>query len=109
MNSRELVRAIGGGLFQQARLLKLDTPLGQNVLLPQTVHGVSQLGREYTLTVDAVSTRDNIELKKLIAQPVTLWIEQQGGAYLPWHGYVQTARRLGFDGGITAYQIRFMP
>ncbi|RQS19236.1 type VI secretion system tip protein VgrG [Burkholderia sp. Bp8992] len=109
MNSQELVRAIGGGLFQQARLLKLDTPLGQNVLLPQTVHGVSRLGRDYTFTVDAVSTRDNIELKKLIAQPVTLWIEQQGDAYLPWHGYVQTARRLGFDGGVTSYQIRFMP
>ncbi len=108
MNPQELVRAIGGGLFQQGRLLKLDTPLGQNVLLPQTVHGTSRLGREFTLTVDAVSTRDNIELKKLIAQPVTLWIEQQGDTCLPWHGYVQTARRLGSDGGITAYQIRFM-
>ncbi len=108
MNSQELVRAIAGGLFQQGRLLKLDTPLGENVLLPQTVHGASRLGREFALTVDAISTRDNIELKKLIAQPVTLWIQQQGDAYLPWHGYAQTARRLGFDGSITAYQIRFM-
>jgi len=108
MNSQELVRAIAGGLFQQGRLLKLDTPLGENVLLPQTVHGASRLGREFAVTLDAISIRDNIELKKLIAQPVTLWIQQQGDTYLPWHGYVQTARRLGFDGGITAYQIRFM-
>ena len=108
MNSQALVRAIAGGLFQQGRLLKLDTPLGDNVLLPQIVHGASRLGREFALTVDAVSTRDNIELKKLIAQPVTLWIEQQAGTYLPWHGYVRTARRLGSDGGITTYQIRFM-
>jgi len=63
MNSQELVRAIAGGLFQQGRLLKLDTPLGENVLLPQTVHGASRLGREFALTVDAISTRDNIELK----------------------------------------------
>nr|WP_144154965.1 contractile injection system protein, VgrG/Pvc8 family [Paraburkholderia sp. BCC1885] len=39
--------------------------------------------------------RGNVELKTLIAQPVTLWIQQTDKSYLPHNGYVHTARRLG--------------
>ncbi|QLD47860.1 phage late control D family protein, partial [Paraburkholderia fungorum] len=49
-----------------------------------------------------------IELKTLIAQPVTLWIQQTDQSYAPHHGYVHTARRLGSDSAITSYQIGFV-
>ncbi|WP_321932318.1 phage late control D family protein, partial [Paraburkholderia guartelaensis] len=49
----------------------------------------------------------HIELKTLIAQPVTLWLQQTDQSYLPHHGYVHTARRLGADGGLTSYQLEF--
>ncbi|NYH23025.1 type VI secretion system secreted protein VgrG [Paraburkholderia bryophila] len=94
--------------MQSDRLLKLDTPLGANVLLPQRLVGHSRLGRDYEFTLDAVSTNDNIELKKLIAQPVTLWVQQTDQSYAPHHGYVHTARRLGSDSALTSYQIGFV-
>ena len=107
MGAQDIAGAIRGGLIQQDRLVKLDTPLGSNVLLPQRVYGRSRIGRDFEFTVDLVSTRDDIQLKKLIAQPVTLWLEQTNKSYLPHHGYVYSARRLGANGGLTSYQISF--
>ncbi|WP_281662834.1 contractile injection system protein, VgrG/Pvc8 family, partial [Paraburkholderia fungorum] len=108
MGAQDIIAAIKGGVLQSDRLLKLDTPLGANVLLPQRLVGRSRLGRDYEFTLDAVSTNDNIELKTLIAQPVTLWIQQTDQSYAPHHGYVHTARRLGSDSAITSYQIGFV-
>ncbi|KVC97937.1 type VI secretion system Vgr family protein [Burkholderia ubonensis] len=107
MSVQDIVRAIQGGFIQQDRLLKLDTPLGANVLLPQRTAGWSRIGRHFDFTVDVLSTSGNIELKKLIGQPVTLWIQQANKSYLSRHGYVHAARRLGSEGGLTSYQISF--
>jgi type VI secretion system secreted protein VgrG len=68
-------------IAQQNRLLKLDTPLGANVLLPQRVVAHERLGRSYDYTVDFISVRHNIALKDLVAKPVTLWIRQTDLTY----------------------------
>jgi type VI secretion system secreted protein VgrG len=65
------------------------------------------LGRHFEFTVDVVSSSGNVELKRLIAQPVTLWIQQSDKSYQPHNGYVHTARRLGSNGGLTTYQLGF--
>ena len=67
MGAQEIIGGVIGGLIQSDRLLKLDSPLGNNVLLPQRVIGYSRIGRHYEFTADAVSTLDSIELKALIA------------------------------------------
>jgi type VI secretion system secreted protein VgrG len=107
MGAQDIIAAMTGGVMQTDRLLRLDTPLGADVLLPQRVLGHARLGRESAFTVDVVSLRDGIELKSLIAQPVTLWIQQADRTYHPHHGYVHTARRLGSDSSLTSYQIGF--
>ncbi|MET3228914.1 UNVERIFIED_ORG: type VI secretion system secreted protein VgrG [Burkholderia sp. 1263] len=108
MGAQDIIGAITGGLIQSDRLLKLDTALGNNVLVPQRVVGHSRIGRHFEFTVDVVSTSDTVELKTLIAQPVTLWVQQTDRSYLPHHGYVHTVRRLGSDTGLTSYQIGFV-
>lgn len=107
MGALDIIAAISGGVAQGDRLVKLDTPLGNNILLPQRVVGSSRIGRHYEFTVDVISTSPDIELKKLIAQPVTLWVLQSDRTYAPRNGYVHTARRLGSDGALTGYQIGF--
>ncbi|VWC68982.1 type VI secretion protein [Burkholderia contaminans] len=107
MNSQALRSALLAGPIHDERLVKLETPLGPDVLLPHRVKGRSRLGRHFEFTVDAVSVSDGIELKKLIAQPVTLRIQQVDKSYVPHHGYVHAARRLGSDSGLTHYQIIF--
>src|SRR5471030_3548760 len=102
MSAQDIERAIQGGLIQQDRLLKLDTPLGSNVLVPQRAVGCSRIGRHFEFTLDVLSTSGNIKLKKLIGQAVTLWVQQADRSYLPFHGYVYAVRRLGSDGGLTS-------
>ncbi|WP_280528293.1 contractile injection system protein, VgrG/Pvc8 family, partial [Burkholderia diffusa] len=98
MGEQSLITALRGGLLQQDRLLKLDTLLGANVLTVQRAVGHSRVGRAYEFTLDVLSTDSDLELKKLIAQPVTLWIQLGDRSYRPINGYVHTARRLGADG-----------
>ena len=105
-NLLSLTQALIG---QQDRLIKLTTPLGEDVLLPQHVIGHDRLGRGYEYTIDCVSVRADIDLRTLIAQPVTLWVQQADRTYLPVHGHVHTAKRLGSDGALTYCQIAFAP
>ncbi len=107
MGVQDLFSLVSSEISQQDRLLKLDTPLGSNVLLPQRAIGHSRLGRNYEFTVDVLSLKDTLELKTLIAQPVTLWIQQSDKSYRPHHGYVHTVRRLGSDGRMTSFQLTF--
>ncbi|KWN17749.1 type VI secretion system Vgr family protein [Burkholderia ubonensis] len=108
MNITELIQAIRGGLIQQDRLLKTDIPsLPGNALVPRRAVTLSELGRDFSVTLDMVSTAGDIELKKLIAQPITLWIQQASKSYLPINGYIHTARRLGADGSLSSYQLTF--
>lgn len=104
---RDSSDAVIGSLAQSDRLITLETKLGPNTLVPQRVVGRSRLGRHFEFTVDAVSTEGNVELKTLIAQPVTLWIQQSDKSYQPHNGYVHTVRRLGSNGGLTTYQLGF--
>ena len=59
---------------QEHRLIRLATPLGEDVLLPQHVIGHDRLGRGYEYTIDCVSVRADLDLRTLIAQPATMWV-----------------------------------
>jgi type VI secretion system secreted protein VgrG len=105
--STQVVGGLFGKIGQERRLLKLDTPLGLDTLLPRRAHGFDRISEGFDYTVDLLSLDDDIELKQLIAQEVTLWTLQTDASYLPVHGYVHTAQKLGSDGTLTAYQIGF--
>lgn len=108
MASDMLDKALRGGYAQFDRIVKLDTPLGDNWLTPLYVKINARLGRNFEVTVDASSVMgDKIKLGALMLQPVTLWIRQTDGGYLPIHGYVQQARRLGNDGTLSYFQLHF--
>ncbi|WP_254217724.1 contractile injection system protein, VgrG/Pvc8 family [Burkholderia multivorans] len=107
MGAQDLIALLNSGLRQSERIVKLDTPAGPDVLLPHIVVGTAGLGRNFEYAVDVVSLRESLELKSLIAQPVTLWIQQADKTYRPVHGYVHTARRLGSDGQLTTFQLTF--
>ncbi|WP_442809281.1 type VI secretion system Vgr family protein [Trinickia soli] len=104
----QLFDALFYGNAQHNRLIKLGTPLGDDWLVPLQAKGKSRLGRDYEFVVDVASSQgDRIDLKALIGQPVTLWLQQSDASYLPHHGYVKTFSRLGSDGYLTFYQLRF--
>ena len=106
MNSTELAQIIRNGLIQQDRLIKTDIPsLPNNALVPRRAVTCSELGRDFSVTLDMVSSAGDVQLKTLIAQPMTLWIQQADKSCLPINGYIHTARRLGSDGSLSSYQL----
>ncbi|WGS45241.1 type VI secretion system tip protein VgrG [Burkholderia sp. JSH-S8] len=107
MGAQDLIALINSGLLQSDRIVKLDTPAGPNALLPHNVVGTARLGGNFEIAIDVVSLQDSLELKSLIAQPVTLWTQQSDKTYRPQHGYVHTARRLGADGRLVSLQLIF--
>lgn len=108
MAGESLLKVLRGGYAQFDRIVKLDTPLGDDWLTPLYVKINARLGRNFEVTVDASSVMgDKIKLNALMLQPVTLWIRQSDGGYLPIHGYVQRVRRLGNDGTVSYFQLQF--
>ncbi|WP_321807796.1 type VI secretion system tip protein VgrG [Burkholderia sp. BCC1993] len=107
MGAQDLIALMNAEVLQSDRIVKLDTPAGRNVLLPHIVAGTARLGGNFEIVVDVVSLQDSIELKSLIAQPVTLWTQQADKTYWPRHGYVHTAKRLGADGRLVSLQLTF--
>lgn len=108
MGQSNLHETMSRGNAQSRRLVKLDTPLGEDWLLPLYVKGSARLGRDYEFIIDAVSAKGKqIELDALVGRAVTLWIQQAGREYLPIHGYVHQFSRLGSDGPLTYFQLRF--
>jgi type VI secretion system secreted protein VgrG len=104
--------SIQRGVLQRERLLKLDTPLGPDALIPLRAQGWAKIGRDYRWTVDAVSINRDISLLSLMHQPVTLWLQQTTGRssesnYRPVHGFVHRISVLGSDGDLAVYQLEF--
>ncbi|BCL91408.1 type VI secretion system Vgr family protein [Ralstonia pseudosolanacearum] len=105
MSITEIVSAIRSGALQAGRLVKLDTPLGADNLLPQRVYGYSRIGRNYEFRIDAIHVSATFKHRDLMAQPVTLWIQQTDRTYAPHHGYVHAVHKIGSDGGVQAVQL----
>lgn len=67
MNLTDLIQALPGGLIQQDRLIKMDVPsLPDNALVPHRAVTYSELGRDFDVMLNMVSTASDIELKKLM-------------------------------------------
>jgi type VI secretion system secreted protein VgrG len=105
MRSTRFHDATRRGMVQNGRLVKLDTPEGNDFLLPQRVYGYSRIGRDYEFLIDAIHTSTAFRPRNLRGQPVTLWIQQADGSYAPHHGYVSSVTKLGSDGGAHVVQI----
>jgi type VI secretion system secreted protein VgrG len=102
-------------LTQAHRLLRLHTPLGENILLAETLKGLEGISGHtsvpadslaegftgFCLQLDALSLEPHLELKALIGQPVLLEIQTDQNrqdsvlGLRPLHGHVTRAVYLG--------------
>ncbi|SER47534.1 type VI secretion system secreted protein VgrG [Pseudomonas sp. NFACC02] len=96
------------GISQIGRLLKLTTPLPQP-LLALRAHGLERLGRVPRYRVDVVSESNAFDPESLIGQSVSLAIKLANETLSHRHGFVQSVRYLGSDGGLQDWQIEFAP
>ena len=112
---------------QNARLLRLHTPLGAHALVAERVEAVEAIGplpaalqptgeglpadpaAATRLLVHALCGNAHLALKSLIGQPVLLELLLADGSLRPWSGHVTAFALLGSDGGLARYRLTVEP
>lgn len=102
------MNAFSGPLSQAGRLLELNTPQGQE-LFALRAHAVERLSHVARYTVDVINQTTDFDPEKLIGQAVQLSIRLDDGSLSPRHGWVESVRYLGSDGGLEDWQLVFAP
>ncbi|MCJ7957070.1 MAG: type VI secretion system tip protein VgrG [Pseudomonas sp.] len=98
----------GATMDQTERLLQVTSPKGQD-LFALRAHGVERLGRSPRYTVDVISQATAFNPDQLIGQALLLSIKLADGSLSPRHGWVESVRYLGSDGGLEDWQLVFSP
>lgn len=95
---------------QDTRLLRLTTPLGDD-LLAECVHGEEAISEGYRFKVDALCTDVQLQLKTLVGQPALLQLltAESFSALRPFHGYITAAELTGTNGGFVRYVLTIEP
>ncbi len=95
---------------QDGRPFRLETPLGKDVLLLVRWYGEERVSQLYQFTVEAWSTDPDIDVKKLLLQPVSLKVRLPGGQWRTIGGIVKRFVNAGttpYD--LTAYHLDIVP
>ncbi|KVQ67565.1 type IV secretion protein Rhs [Burkholderia ubonensis] len=100
--------------LQGNRLFAIETPLkGRSDLVLVDFHCTEGLSRNFEIHVRLASQDANIELKKLIGQPVTITLQLTDALASSeeryFHGYVAGFTHLDNDGGFTLYSATILP
>lgn len=98
------------GYTQDTRLLRLTTPLGEQ-LLAECVRGEEGISQGFSFRIDALCEDAQLALKTLLGQPALLQVLTAGGrnALRPFHGHITSAQISGANGGLARYHLTLQP
>lgn len=94
---------------QDGRPIRLDTPLGTDVLLLEEFTGAEGVSQQFSYHLRAVSTDGAIDLTGILQKPVVVSLLQPEGDARFIHGIVSRAVRLERDKGLTTYHLEIVP
>lgn len=95
---------------QNTRLIRLTTPLGED-LLAECVHGEESISGGYRFKIDALCLDAHLPLKVLVGQPALLQLltASSHDKLRPFHGYITAAEMSGANGGFARYVLTLEP
>ncbi len=94
---------------QTDRLLQIDTPLGENVLLLKELTGQEGISRLYKFELELLTEGPHIPAKDLIGQPVTVRVKLKGNEERFFHGHISRFTQIGSETGIFHYRADLVP
>lgn len=94
---------------QENRLLALNTPLGEDVLLLERLTGHEAISRLFNFTLDLLSEKKNISFTDIVGQNVTIRVTLGGGKARYFNGYVSRFAQSGTDPRFTHYHMEVVP
>ena len=94
---------------QQHRPIRLDTPLGVDVLLLTGFEGRQDVSAPFHYRLHMLSEKDALPLESLLRQPVVISIVLVDGSSRYIHARVKSASQFDRQGELTEYQAEIVP
>lgn len=96
------------GFTQTGRALRIDTPLGEDVLLLRAVSGHEAISQLFRFQLDLLSEDDSINLEALLGKNVTIYVQKPDGE-VHWNGYISRFSQGTRDQRFTHYRAEMVP
>src|SRR5262245_1561904 len=90
-------------LQQQTRRLRIETPLGPDVLLLTRFTGHEEVSRLFEYQLELVSNNDAIDPKAIVGKPVAFSTKLLDDSERCFHGHVSSFSYLGTDDRLSHY------
>jgi len=96
-------------LTQAGRVAGIATPLGEDELVLQSLHGEEQLGRPFRYELELLSENTQINLTELVGQNVTVWLKLSKEDTRYFNGFVSRAYQTDAGGNMARYRATVVP
>ncbi len=95
---------------QARRPMRVDTPLGADVLMLEAFEAEEGLSRPYLYTVDLISEDSSVDPKDVLRKWMLVTVDcGEGRDSLLTHGFVRSFVRLGESEGLSGYRAEMVP
>jgi type VI secretion system secreted protein VgrG len=94
---------------QDKKLIAIDTPLGKDVLLLQSLGGHESISRLFSFSAELLSENSAISFDQIVGQRVSISITQVGGDKRYINGFVSRFSQSGADARFTHYHAEVVP
>ena len=99
-------------LTQKNRQARIDTPLGEDVLLLQTFSGTEALSRDFTYTASVLSFDPSVDGNKIIGKRISITYFDEDGRTRDFNGFVsrfEYNRQVEEPAEMTSYTLEVVP
>jgi type VI secretion system secreted protein VgrG len=94
---------------QAQRLIRISTPLGEDVLVPTAFSGQEQISNPFSYQIEAVSIDDAIAPSDLVGKRVTVSLERLDEEPRFFDGFVNRFTNFGKSHDLTRYHVEVVP
>ncbi len=96
-------------ITQQSRMAKVNSPLGDNVLVMERLAGSESLGRLFQYELSLASENSSLKLNTLLGKPMGLAVQLADGSDRYFHGIVARCSQTAHRGQFASYQVTLKP
>lgn len=94
---------------QANRPIRVDTPLGEDVLLLNGLNGLEGISQLFAFQLELLSTKPDIDMAGLLGQPIVVTLNLPAGEQRKIHGHVSRLTQLGRRDDLVFYRAEVVP
>lgn len=104
------IEVAAANYIQASRILRIETPLGADVLLPERMEMREAVNALFSLSISVRSTRTDLKADELVGEMVDVSVETGEGQRRTWNGLVvELSEGPAVTRGLRAYRLLIQP